>query len=150
MVMHDVVDDLDVFDPLAIGALPGQPVLHFHVVVEAALLQVDDDHLAGAEPALFDDPLFGQAHHAGLRSGEQQIVLGDGIAHRPEAVTVHAGERPASVIGADRRRAVPGLHHRVGIAVEVLVRLGHRRILRPGLGNEHGLHHGQLPAGADH
>ena len=51
---------------------------------------------AGAEAAVLDNPLLVDAHHAGFRAGEQQPVVGDGVAQRPEAVAVHAGDDPAA------------------------------------------------------
>src|SRR3546814_5272698 len=42
-----------------------------------------------------------------LGADDQQVVGGDRITDRAQAVAVHAGHRPAAVGGADRRRAVP-------------------------------------------
>ena len=77
---NQVVDLGRVADPLTEGTRRGQTVLELRVVVEPALLQVDRDHLAGPEAALFQDPAFVQADHAGLGAGEQQAVLGDRVA----------------------------------------------------------------------
>ena len=55
-------------------------------------------HLARAEAALLDDAgLSVDLHHAGLGADDQQPVVGDGVAHRPQAVAVHAGDHPAAV-----------------------------------------------------
>ena len=147
---NQVVDLGRVADPLTEGMRRGQTVLELGVVVEPALLQVDRDHLAGPEAALFQDPAFVQADHAGLGAGEQQAVLGDRVAQRPEAVAVHAGQDPAPAVGADRGRPVPGLHDRVAVTVQVLVGLGHRAVVAPGLGDQQGLGHGQVAPGAHH
>src|SRR5215471_5893802 len=48
----------------------------------------------GADPTLLRNLLLRQAHHAGLRARHQQPIVGDGIAQRPEAVAVHAGDHP--------------------------------------------------------
>ena len=137
-------------DPLAERPAGGQQVLQLGVVVELTFLQIDGDHLARIEPALFDQLGLVDAHHAGLGAADQQAVIRHRIAQRPQPVAVHAAEHPAPAIGGDRRRAVPRLHHRVGIGVEVAPGLRQVVFLGPGLRDAHGLHHGQLTAGADH
>jgi hypothetical protein len=145
-----VVDHRDLPDPVAKGARLGKMVLDLAVVIELAFEQVDGDHLPGAQAALFDNPFLGQANHAGLRAGEEQAVFGDRIAQGPQPVAVHAGDRPAPAITANCGRAVPRLHDRVAIAVEIAVRLGHGRVLAPSLGDQHGLDHGQIAPGPRH
>ena len=88
-------------------------------------VEVDADALAGADAALGGDALLGELDHAGLGAGDQQPVMGDGVAHGPEPVAVQAGDHPAPVGGGDGRRPVPGLHHRVAVEEEVAVRLRH-------------------------
>ena len=133
-------------DPRA-EILPARQISFDLVIVEErAILQVDDDHLARVQPSLLDHIGVVDAHHAGFRAGDQQVVAGDGVAHRPQAVTVHAAEDPTAPIGGQRRRSVPGLHHGVAIGVEVAQILGHVAALVPRFRQQHAFDHRQLPA----
>mmetsp|Transcript_20954 Transcript_20954/g.80705 ORF Transcript_20954/g.80705 Transcript_20954/m.80705 type:complete len:801 (-) Transcript_20954:283-2685(-) len=61
----DIVElDADVFDPLAVGSRVGELVLQFLVIDDAALLQVDQEHLAGLQAPLLDDLALGDGQHA--------------------------------------------------------------------------------------
>ena len=88
------------------------------------MLEVDGDHLAGAEPALLDDLLARQVHGAGLGGEREQAGAGARVARRAQAVAVDAGAEVAAVGEGDQRRPVPGLLHAGVVVVEV----GHARV----------------------
>ncbi len=144
----DRVERPDALHPGAIGVLGGELVLDRPILEEAPLLQVDGDHLAGTDPSLFQHPVFGDRHHARLGADDQQAVRGDRVAQRAQAVAVHAGDRPAAVGGAERGRAVPRSHQRVGVGIEIAVRLRHHLRAPPDLGHQERLHHRRGAAGA--
>ncbi len=107
------------------------------VAHQPPVLEVDGDHLAGAEPALLDDLLARQVHGAGLGGEREQAGAGERVARRAQAVAVDAGAEVAAVGEGDQRRPVPGLLHagvevvevgdaRVGAGRLVLVRRRHR------------------------
>ena len=134
-----VVEVGDVLDPLSERLLPGEQILQLAVTIELAGLQIDADHLAGADPTLLDDLALGQRHHAGLGADHQEPVGRAVVAHRAQAVPVHAADHPVAIARHDAGRAVPGLHHAVAIAEEILVRLGDRHLLGPGRRDQQGL-----------
>ncbi len=114
----EVIEFGNALDPFTIGLAGSKLVLQLPVVPEFAFGEVDRDHLAGTDAALLLDLGFIHFDHAGLGADNQQAIAGDGIAHRAQAVTVHAAQNPAPVIGGNRRRAVPWLHHGIAIAVQ--------------------------------
>ena len=140
----------DVLGPLAIGLAGGQHVLEFGVAVQAAGLQVHGDGLAGSDAALFHHVGLGHLDHAGFGTDDQQAVLGDGDAHGPQAVAVHAGDHPAAIGGADGGRAVPRLDHGVAIAEEGAVAVLHQGVRAKAFRHQHLLDHGSRTAGAAH
>ncbi len=138
-----------VAEPLRIGVALGQQVDDLAFLVELALQQVDREHAAGRDVLLARDAGLGHAGHAGFRTHDDQAVLGVGHAQRAQAVAVLAGHDPAAVGGADRRRTVPRLHHRVAVGVERLVlRVGDRVRMGPRFGQQQGLDHGRVTSGA--
>ena len=143
-VAHEAVDDGDVLDPVAEGGAARELVQQLARAVEPSLGEVDADHLAGADAALLHDGRLVDPHHAGFRARQQQPVAGDGVAHGAKPVAVHAGDDPIAGEGADRRRPVPGLHHRIAVAVEVAMGLGHGLAAGPDIGDQQRLHHGQV------
>ena len=113
-----------------------QKVLHLVVGDDAALLQVDQQHLARLQAPLADDPLFRDRQHAGLRRHDHQTIVGDDVAGRAQAVAVERGADLAAVGESDRGRAVPRLHHRGVVLVEGAAALIHQRVAGPRLGDE--------------
>ena len=78
--------------------------------------------------------------HADLRGHDDQVVVGDVVAGRAQAVAVEHGA-DARAVGEDhRRRAVPGLHQAGVIFVEGPLVIAHGLVVLPGLGDHH--HHG--------
>ena len=114
-------------------------MLQLLVVDDAALLEVDQEHLARLQAPLLDDPALGDRQHAGLGGHHHQVVVGDDVARRAQAVAVERGADLPAVGEHHRRRAVPRLHHRRVVLVEGAPARVHRRVLLPRLGDHH--HH---------
>ena len=131
--------DLRAFEPLLVGVALGQRRLELLVGNEAALVEIDEQHLARLQAPLRDDVLLRNGQHAHLGCHDDAVVAGDEIARRAQAVAVEGGADLAAVGEGDRRRAVPRLHQRGVVLVEGATLLVHERVARPGLGNHH--HH---------
>ena len=119
--------------------LGGELPLDLLVLDDAALLQVDQQHLAGLQAPLAHDALFRDRQHAGLRGHDHEVVVGDDEARRPQAVAVERGADLAAVGEGDRGRAVPRLHQRGVVFVEGAPLRIHQRVAGPGLRDQH--HH---------
>jgi hypothetical protein len=148
-VLLEVVEaDAQVLDPLLVGLAVGEVGLEFLVVDHAALFQVDQEHLAGLQAPLAHDLGVRHRQHAGFRAHDDQVVVGDAVARRAQAVAVERGADLAAVGEHDGRRAVPRLHHGRVVFVEGLAAFVHGGVLLPGLGNHH--HHGLADGVAGH
>ena len=110
--------------PETVGAAGRDGGLDDVVAQQPPVLEVDGDHLAGAQAALLEDVLAGQVHRAGLGGEREQAGAGARVAGRAQAVAVHAGAGVAAVGEGDERRPVPGLLQ----AGVVLVELGDPRV----------------------
>ena len=129
--------DAHVLDPLAVGPGAGELVLQFLVVHDAALLEVDQEHLAGLQAPLPHDAVLRDGQHAGLGGHHHQVVIGHAVARGAQAVAV---QRRADLlaVGEDHgRRAIPGFDHRGVVLVERAAALVHALVLLPGLGDHH-------------
>ncbi|MNI10564.1 hypothetical protein D3C73_636810 [compost metagenome] len=132
--------DLQALDPLAVRAAVGQLQLDFGVVDDAALFQVDQEHLARLQAPLLDDAVFRNRQRAGFGRQDDHVVIGDQIAGGAQAVAVQRGADLAAIGECDGGGAVPRLHHGGVIFVERAARLVHLRVLFPGFRDHH--HHG--------
>ena len=83
--------DLRRFQPLGVGMRGRQIALDLGVVDDAALLQVDQQHLAGLQPPFADDALLGHRQHAELGGHDHVVVIGDDGARRAQTVAVQRG-----------------------------------------------------------
>ena len=124
-------------EPLAIGMALRELRLDLVVGNEAALLEVDQQHLAGLQPPLGDDLVLGNLQHAHFGRHHDAVVLGDEIARGPQAVAVERGADLAAVGEGDRGGAVPRLHQRGMIFVEGAALLIHQGIAGPRFRNHH-------------
>ncbi len=139
-----------VLQPLLIGLGGGQGVDGLMLVIEAAVLQIDGDQLAGADVQAALDTALGQGDQTGFGARQQQAVHGLDGAEGAQAVAVFARHDPATVDGAQGGGAVPRLHHGVAVGVEGAVLGLHHHVVRgPGLGDQQGLGQGGGPPGAD-
>ena len=137
---HFVELDADLLDPLLIGLGLGQGVLQFLVVDDAALFHVDEEHLARLQAPLLDDLLLGNRQHAGFGSHDHEIIIGNQVTGRTQAVPVEGRTNLAAVGKGNGCGAVPRLHHGGVVLVEGATVLVHESVLFPGFGDEH--HHG--------
>ena len=74
--------------PLTVGMALGHPLLDRPIFQNLVVLQIHQDHLTGAEAALFHDLLRGHRQHPGFGRHHQQALPGNHIAGRPQAVAV--------------------------------------------------------------
>jgi len=131
--------DTDALDPLLVRVALGELLLELAVVDDAALLGVDQEHLAGLQAPLLGDAALGDRQHADLGGHDHQVVVGHDVARRPQPVAVERGADPHTVGEGNSRRAVPWLHHGRVVLVESAAVLVHQRVLLPGFGDHH--HH---------
>ena len=136
--------DLGALQPLLVGVARGEIGLEVVIGDDAALLQVDQQHLARLQAPLPGDVLLGHRQHAGFRRHDDAIVLGDEIARRPQAVAVERGADLAAVGEGHGGRAVPRLHQAGVILVEGAALAIHQRVAGPRLGDQH---HGGMRRG---
>jgi len=133
--------------PLAVR--PGERDLLLQLVVadDAALFKVDQQHAPRLETALALDAFRLDVQHADLGRHDDQAVLGDVVARRPEPVAVQHRADADAVRKRDRRRPVPRLHEAGVKLVKGPLLRRHRRVAAPRLRDHH--HHGvrQRPAG---
>ena len=104
--------------PLPIGLGRCNLLLDLFVADDAPFAGVDQEHAARLQAALFQDALRRHVEHADFRRHDDQIVLGDVVARRPQAVAIEHGADHGAVGKGDRRRAIPGLHQAAVIFVE--------------------------------
>ena len=140
--------DLGALQPMLVGVARGQIGLQVVVVDDAALLHVDEQHLAGLQAPLAGDVLLRHRQHAGLGRHDHPVVLGDEIARRPQAVAIQRGADLAAVGEGHGGGAVPRLHQAGVILVEGAPLGIHQRVAGPRLGDQH--HGGMGEAVAAH
>ncbi len=126
-------------EPLPVGMRAGRPLLDLVVVDDPTFLRVDEEHAARLEPLLAHDPIGWDVEDPHLGGEDHGVVEGDVIARGPESVAVEDGPHARPVGEGHRRGAVPGLDEGGVVLVEGLLRVAHRLVARPGLGDHH--HH---------
>ena len=135
---RDLVElDAHVVDPLPIRLGRRELVLQLLVVDDATLLEVDQEHLARLQAPLLDDPVLRDVEHARLRCHHHEVVVGDDVARRTQAVAVERGADLLAVGEHHRGRAVPRLHHGGVVLVEGAAAQVHHRVLLPGFRDHH-------------
>ena len=77
--------------PLAVRMLGGERLLDLGVADDAALAGIDQQHLAGPQPILDDDAIGGNVEHADFRRHDHEVVVGDAVARRAQAVAIEHG-----------------------------------------------------------
>ena len=132
--------DLGALEPLFIGVALGERGLELLVGNEAALIEIDEQHLARLQPPFLHDVFFRDGQDAHLRGHDDALVAGDEIARGPQPVAVEGGADLAAVGEGDGGGAVPRLHQGGVVFVEGAAFLIHERIARPGFRDHH--HHG--------
>ncbi len=132
--------DLGALQPVLVGVGEAERGLDLVVADDAALLQVDEQHLARLQAPLLDDLLLRDRQHAEFGGKHHEPVIGDEVACRPQAVAVQRRADLLAIGEGDRRRPVPGLHQGGMVFVEGAPLLVHQRVAVPRLRHEH--HHG--------
>ena len=138
-VLHFLEHDLGAVQPLAIRMALGELRLDFVVGNEAALLEVDQQHLARLQAPLGDDLILRNLQHAHFGRHHDAVVLGDEITRRTKAVAIERGADLAAVGEGNRGGAVPRLHQCRVILIERTALFAHQRIAGPCFRHEH--HH---------
>ena len=95
--------------PGAIGMAGGCLGLHLPVAQQAALLQVNGQHLARAQAPLFNNAALVELHHAGFGAHHHVAVVGDAVAGRAQPVAIEGGADAAAIAEHQQGRAIPGL-----------------------------------------
>ena len=97
---------------------------------------VDDEQLAGADAALLHHLVGLVVPDADLGGEGDEVVAGDDVARRAQAIAIEPAGSEAPVAHDDARRAVPGLHvHRVEV-VEGTQVVVHAGVVLPGRRHE--------------
>ena len=131
--------DAQVLDPLLVRLAVGQVGLNFLIVDHAALLQINQEHLAGLQAPFTNDFVLGHGQNARLGAHDHQVIVGDAVARWAQAIAVQ-GSADLAAIGEDNAgRAVPGLQHGGVVLIKSAAALVHGAVLLPGLGDHH--HH---------
>ena len=107
-----VEGDEVVVEPLLVRRVGGELGLDLVVVDDPALGGVDQEHAARLEPALLHDRALVDVEDADLRGHDHEVVAGDPVARRAQAVAVEHRADDRAVGERHRRRAVPRLHQR--------------------------------------
>ena len=133
-------------EPLAVRLHARVVVLALVVREDPARLRVDEQHPAGLQPRLLHDVLRRDVEDAHLRGEDQPVVIRDVVSGRAQSVAVERRTDDITVGEKNRRRTVPGLHHRRVIVIEILFLLVHEAVVLPGLRNDHHHREGQVHA----
>ena len=117
----------------------GELRLQLVILDDAALFEIDQQHLARLESPFADDLLFFDREHAALAREDDVAVLRHAIARGAQPVAVERGADLATVGEADGGGPVPGLHQRGMVFVEGAAARLHQVVLGPGFRDQH--HH---------
>ena len=146
--------DPDLLDPLAIGFAGRELIFQLFVINNAALLEVDQKHLAGLQTPFVHDTTLGHGQNPSLGGHDHQSVVGDAIARGSQAVAVERRTDLATIGKGKRSWTIPRLHHRRMELVERTPAGVHQGVIFPGFRDHHhdGMrdritrHHQQLEA----
>ncbi len=127
------------FYPFRIRLFSGDGVLEFGIVDDAAGFQVDEEHLAGLQAPLLDNFFFGKCQYAHFRGHQHDVIIGDQVTRRTQAIAVERRADLAAIGKGDCCRAIPGFHQRRMKFVEVTALLINQPVACPGFGDQH--HH---------
>ncbi|VGP13006.1 hypothetical protein SB00610_01089 [Klebsiella quasipneumoniae subsp. similipneumoniae] len=128
--------------PLFIRMAALQIVIGFRRVQNASGTGIDNHQLARAHAAFFNHFVRLVVPDADFRGAGDELIFGNDVARRAQAITVEVTGRVATVGHDDARRAVPWLHmHGVKVEERTQLRI-HIRVVLPGWRHQqtHGAH----------
>ena len=105
--LHVVQTDAQVFNPLLVGFAVGESGFEFFIVNHATLFEVDQEHFAGLQTPFAHDFVFRHGQHAGFRTHDDQIVIGDAVARGAQAVAIQRCTDLATIGKHDGSGAIP-------------------------------------------
>ena len=120
-------------EPLPIGLTGGEILLELRVLNYLSTLCVQHEHAPGIDALLVQNTFGRNVQHPGLGTHHKDVVRGNQVAARSQAVPVEYRADFRAVRADYQRRAVPRLHHRGVVLVEVLLSPIHRDVVAPGL-----------------
>ena len=123
--------------PFAIRMLIRHAQLAFFIADEPMHGGIDHQQLAGTKPVLTDDMLFCDRQHTGLGRQDDMTVVCLPPAQRAQPVAVKRRAQLDAVAEQHRGRAIPWLHQRRVIMIEVL-QLARQRGMLPRMRDERG------------
>ena len=132
--------NLGLVQPVLVVVAVGEIMLDLCIVDDAALFHVDQEHLAGLQAPFFHNAFFCDVEHAHLRGHHDDIVIGNQVTCRAQAVAVEGGADLAAIGEGNSGRAVPGFHDGGVVFVEGAALFIHQGVAGPGLGDQQ--HHG--------
>ena len=136
------------FQPFSVRI--GGSKLRFDLFIgnDPSLLRIDQEHVPRLNAPLAQDALRSNFQNAGFGSHDNQVVSGDVVAGRAQAVAVeHRADNPPIGKG-DCRRAIPWLHQTGVIFVKGPFFRTHLRVIFPWFRRHH--HNGMRQAAATH
>ena len=136
LIVRQIFERHQTFDvflhPLFIRVAAFQIVVGFRRVQDAAAAGVDHHQLAGADAAFFHHFIRLVIPDADFGGAGDQLVFGDHVARRAQAVAIEVTGGVAAVGHHDAGRAVPRLHvHRVEVEEGAQIAV-HVRVVLPG------------------
>ena len=129
----------ETFDHISVRRFARDPVFDGAVFKKFAGIEINRDHLSGAEPPLGNHCRLGHDDHSGFRTNDQEIIIGAGVTQRTQRVAVNACNRPAPLGHCKCSRAIPRLHYASEIGVHIAVVLRHIGLGLPRFGDQHEL-----------
>ncbi len=123
--------------PFLVRLGSGELGLDLLVVDHAVLHEVDEEHPAGLQAATADDPGRVDVENADLAGQDDEVVVGEPVAGRAQAVAVEHGADDRAVGERDAGGTVPRLHQRGVELVEGLALRRHLGVVLPRLRDHH-------------
>ena len=128
--------DLGVREPLLIRRFLCEFRLDFGIINDAALLHIDQEHLAWLETPLLDDLMFRNCQDTHFRCHDNMVIIGDQVTSRAQTIPVECRTDLAPIRKGDGSRSIPGFHECGVVFVEGATLIIHQRIAGPGFRNE--------------
>ena len=129
--------DLASANPLGVGMRGRQRLLELCVGHQPALCGINEQHASGTQALAQHDLLFGHGQHTRLGGHDHQLVGGDAVTARPQAVAIEDGADDGAVREGQRGGPVPRFHQRGVVLVERPHGRVHLGLSFPRLGHHH-------------